>query len=58
MAAFPDKMVETKKFPKEYLCNVIYTIVGLDFKQWIKSEINARNEKVTVEGNLNIAMDP
>jgi len=56
--ALPDKLVEAKKFPKPYLCNLIYTLVGDDFKQWVKTQINTRNERVAVEANLNIEMDP
>ena len=58
MKSLPDKDSETRKFPKDYLCDVIYILVGSDFKGWVRSEIDARNHKVTVEGNLNIAMDP
>ena len=32
----PDKDSETKKFPKKYVCDIIYTTLGEDFKGWIK----------------------
>ena len=37
--ALPDNSSEVKKFPKPYLCDVIYTIVGGDFKVWVQGEI-------------------
>ena len=55
---FPDKDIETIKFGKPYICDVIYTIVGDTFKQWVSAEIDKRNEEVATKGNLNIAVDP
>ena len=55
---FPDKDIETIKFGKPYICDVIYTIVGGQFKQWVSNEIDKRNEEVATKGNLNIAVDP
>ena len=26
---------EIRKMPREYICNVIYTLVGEDFKEWM-----------------------
>ena len=56
--ALPDKDSEIRKFPKPYLCDLIYTIVGDNFKQWVRANIENRNQKIAVAGNLNIAMDP
>ena len=36
MNKLPDKEDEIKKFPKSYLCDLIYTIVGKDFKDWVR----------------------
>ena len=58
MQALPNKDAETKKFPKAYLCDLIFTLVGDQFKAWVKREIDTRNQKVMVGGNLNIMMDP
>jgi len=38
---------EIVKLPKQFLINVIYTIVGDDFATWVKNRINERNAKVT-----------
>lgn len=46
------------KFPKSYVCNIIYTVFGEQFKDWIHEQIKMRNEKVAVMGNMNINMDP
>ena len=53
----PDKDDETFKFPKSYVCNLIYTCVGDDFKSWVKQQIIDRNEKVAKDQNLNIDVD-
>jgi hypothetical protein len=55
--AFPDKK-ETLKFERGYICNVIHSLVGEDFQQWVDDRVNARNKKVTVEGNKIIELDP
>ena len=55
--AFPDKK-ETLKFERAYICNVIHSLVGEDFQQWVDNRVNARNKKVTVEGNKLIELDP
>ena len=26
---------ETRKFPRQYICDVIYTLVGQPFKDWV-----------------------
>ena len=35
MSKFPIRDDETKKFTKSYICNIIYTIVGDKFKEWV-----------------------
>ena len=44
--------------PRQYIANVIHTIVGEPFAQWVKARVEARNLKVAEEGNLMIDMDP
>jgi len=46
VSKIPDKDDEIKKFPKSYLCDLIYTVVGSPFKDWVKEQITDRNEKV------------
>ena len=57
MDKLPEKDSETFKFPKSYVCNICYTVLGEDFKEWIKAQINDRNEKVAKDQNLNIEID-
>jgi hypothetical protein len=49
---------EISKLSRSYLANVIYTIVGEPFQQWVHQQVNIRNQKIAVEGNNVIAMDP
>jgi len=44
--------------PREYIGNVIYTLAGDNFQQWVTARINARNNKVTSDRDLAISMDP
>ena len=57
MDKLPTKDAETFKFPKAYICNICYTVIGEGFKDWIKEQINLRNEKVAKDSNLLITMD-
>ena len=36
---------EIKKMPRDYICNVIYTLVGEPFAKWVKDNCEARNKK-------------
>ena len=49
---------EIKKLPRQYIANVIYSIVGDPFKQWVQFRVEARNNKVAEEGEMMIEMDP
>ena len=49
---------EIIRLPKQFIINVAYSIIGDPFKQWIHSQIEARNKKVTKEKDLLINMDP
>ena len=44
--ALPAETREVEKLPRAYLANVIYTIVGDPFKNWVDGEIAKRNEKI------------
>ena len=57
MSKLPDKDEETAKFSKSYICNLVYTVVGEDFKFWVKSQINSRNETVAAKQKLLVSMD-
>ena len=53
----PD-MIEVPRLPKEFLGNVAFTVLGDVFGDWVKQQIESRNEKVLVERNNAIEMDP
>ena len=58
MIAFPELMKEILKFPRAYIGNVIHTLVGKPFADWVKKQIDLRNEKVKEEKDMMIEMDP
>ena len=49
---------EIKKLPRGYIANLIYTIVGQPFSDWVKQRVDARNQKVAEEGEHYIELDP
>ena len=49
---------EIGKLARCYLANVVYTIVGEPFQAWVTSQVNMRNQRVALEGNNVISMDP
>jgi hypothetical protein len=55
--AFPDKK-ETLKFERAYIVNVIHTLIGDNFRQWVDDRVNERNMKVAIEGDQIIDLDP
>ena len=57
MVALPIISREIDKLPRYYIANVIYTIVGEAFANWVNTRVNTRNRKVTHEENM-IELDP
>lgn len=55
---FPSVEKEIFKLPRQYICNVIYTLVGKPFDEWVTVQKNIRHKKVQDERNMNIEMDP
>ena len=52
----PDE-VDIKKCPKQWVVDIIYSVICRPFAEWVKAQIEARNRKIAVEGNLLINMD-
>jgi hypothetical protein len=48
---------ELEKVPKQWLCNVIYSVIGDDFSNWVVHKVKERNDRVTVLRDLNINID-
>ena len=57
MLHLPDEQ-EIHLLPRQWLANVIYTIHGQTFKDWVDGHIKARHEKFASKNNLLINMDP
>ena len=58
LRALPEPQKEIEKLPREYLSNVVYTILGDPFQNLVNNRIKDRNDKVTKVQNLSIQMDP
>ena len=58
MFILPEDLGEIRKLPREWLGNVIYTVVGEPFQQWVNSQIEARNAKFKKEQELEVELDP
>ena len=49
---------EILQLPRQYIANVIYTIVGKPFSNWVDLKIAERHQKVTSEKNMMVELDP
>ena len=58
MRALPAVRTEILKLPRSYIANVIRTIIGAEFEEWVRARVNARNQRVQDEREVNIFMDP
>lgn len=58
MKAFPVEEKEIKKMPRQYIANVIFTLVGRPFEEFINQRIEARHRKIAEDRDLNIELDP
>ena len=54
---FPDKR-EIRKLPKQWIVNVASSVIGNAFDQWVYEKVKLRNEKVAIEKDLMINVDP
>ena len=52
----PDKG-EIHKVSREWICNVVATVLGTTFTNWVKEQIEARNEEVREKKDMNIELD-
>ena len=49
---------EGKKMPRQYICNVIYTLTGEAFQEWVMDQCEARNRRLADDHNTTIQLDP
>ena len=54
----PSQQGEIENLHRGCIANVIYTVAGDDFTDWIDRKMKERTQKLTEEKNLNIKMDP
>ena len=54
----PEPDIELPKTPKAWIANVCCTVLDGKFKNWVKGQIDARHQRVTVKKDLSIQMDP
>ena len=53
----PD-VVDIKKLPKQWICNICAAVMGAAFREWVSIRIEERNEEMADNRNLMIHMDP
>ena len=58
MKALPDLRREREKLPRDYIANVLYTLIGDKFKDWVKHRIESRNQHLAVKNEQLIPLDP
>jgi len=52
----PDKG-EVHKVSRDWICNVCATVLGTIFTNWVREQIEIRNEEVTEKRDMNIELD-
>ena len=57
MDYLPDNQ-EIDKVSREWICNVIATLLKNKFTDWLKKAVDKRNKDVVDKGEMNIVMDP
>ena len=57
MKALPIVEKEIEKLPRQYIANIIYTLVEDPFYEWVEAQINIRNEKMANKMDIHIEMD-
>ena len=57
MDYLPDKQ-EIDKVSREWICNIIATLLKNIFTDWLKAKVDKRNADVVEKGDMNIEMDP
>jgi len=57
MKFLPDER-DIANVPRDYLINVINSVVGDEFRQWVEEKVSARNEQIKLNTNQYISLDP
>ena len=46
MSAFPLELAERDKLPRQYVINVIYTLAGQKFRDWVDVLVDKRHQEI------------
>ena len=49
---------ELHKISREWICNIIASVLGATFTDWVREVIEERNEELTDKKGLDIELDP
>ena len=58
LKALPTGEKEIEKLPRQYIANVIHTIVGQPFREWMDAKLVERNQELTEKKDMIIELDP
>ena len=47
-----------RRLPRQWVINLVYTLAGKPFADWVLEHVEARNRKVVADKQLAIMMDP
>ena len=53
----PDER-DISKLPRQWIINVIYSLCGDSFREWVSQQVKDRNDSLAEKRDLMIAMDP
>ena len=49
---------ELTKMSRKYICDVIYSIVGDEFEDWVNQRVQHRHQKMAEKKDLMLSLDP
>ena len=49
---------EVRKMPRQYICNVVYTLVGNPFREWMMARVKEHDHQIAIKQNLLVQFDP
>ena len=47
-----------RKLPRQWIINVVYSVIGEQFRQWVSTSIKKRNDELADKRDLLIELDP
>lgn len=57
MRCFPSVVKEVEKLPRQYIINVMYTILGRQFGDWVDERVNERHDGIIEDNEMYIELD-